>query len=112
MLNCESGEFVRLPIPDWKWACIAASCLLGIAAFIVFVIHPGGFEDQGVWYFILLPGSIPSSLISDVVYKIAPRVERVVDWALFISFNFGWYWGISYAAIGIFRRIWPEVGVT
>jgi len=37
---------MRLHIPDLKRACIAAICFLGIAAFVVFVIHPVGFEGQ------------------------------------------------------------------
>jgi hypothetical protein len=39
----------------WKRACIAASCLLGIATFVVFVIHPGGFEGQVGWFFLVAP---------------------------------------------------------
>jgi hypothetical protein len=88
---------------DWKWASIPAACLLGIALFIVFVIRPGGFEGQAAWFLLLLPGSIPSALLSDLVYKSAPSRDNVVYWVLFISFNFGWYWGISYAVIKIFH---------
>jgi hypothetical protein len=101
---------MRRHIPDWKWACIAASCLLGIAAFVVFVIHPGGFEGQVGWFFVLLPGSIPTAWLSDLVYKLAPSADRVVYWVLFISFNLGWYWGISYAIIKIFRAGGWQVG--
>ena len=94
---------MRLHIPDWKWACIAAICLLGIAAFVVFVIHPGGFEGQGVWFFLLLPGSIPASLLSDGVYKQALSVEPAIYWALTIIFNYAWYWVIGYSMTKIFR---------
>jgi hypothetical protein len=106
VLNCGrlSGKHTRLDIPDWKWACIAASCLFGIAAFVIFVIHPGGFEGQGAWYLLLFPGSIPTALLSDLVYKLAPSEEGVVYWALFTCFNFAWYWGISYTIIKIFHR--------
>jgi len=31
---------------DWKYAGIAALVLLGAAAFIVFVIHPGGLKGR------------------------------------------------------------------
>jgi hypothetical protein len=75
-----------------------------MALFVVFGIHPGGFEGQGVWYLLLLPGSLPSWVLSDYVSKLAPSVEPVVNWALIICFNFGWYWGISYAIIKLFRR--------
>jgi hypothetical protein len=101
---------MRLHIPDWKWACIAASCLLGVAAFVVYVIHPGGFEGQVVWGFLLLPGSIPTALQSDFVYKFIPSAEPVVYWVRFISFNFGWYWGICYAIIRIFHASGWKVG--
>jgi hypothetical protein len=94
---------MRHPIPDWKWACIAASCLFGIAAFVIFVIKPDGFEGQVAWFLLLLPGSIPTAFLSDLVYKLAPSAESVVYWVLSVCFNFGWYWGISYAVIKIFR---------
>jgi len=74
-----------------------------MALFVVFVIHPGGFEGQGAWFLLLLPGSIPTALLSDFVYKSAPSRDNVVYWVLLISFNFGWYWGISSAVIKIFR---------
>jgi len=93
---------MRLHLPDWKWACIAAACLLGIALFITFVIHPGGFEGQVGWFLALLPGAIPASLLADLVYKLAPSVEPVIYWALMLIFNFAWYWGISYAWIKFF----------
>jgi membrane protein CcdC involved in cytochrome C biogenesis len=94
---------MRLHISDWKWACIDAVCLLGIALFVVFVINPGGFEGQGVWLFLLLPGSFPAYVLSDLVYKLAPSAESFTKWALIVGFNFGWYWLISYAMIKIFR---------
>src|SRR5258708_39065465 len=96
---------MRLHISDWKWACIVAICLLGMAAFVVFVIHPGGFEGQVGWFFLLLPGAVPASVLSDGVYKLAPSVEPAIYWALLISLNYGWYWGISYAVIKIFRAV-------
>jgi hypothetical protein len=74
-----------------------------MALFVVFVIHPGGFEGQVGWYFGLLPGAFLASVLSDLFYKLAPSVEPVINWALIIILNFGWYWGISYATIKIFR---------
>jgi hypothetical protein len=74
-----------------------------MAWFVVFVIHPGGFEGQGAWFLLLLPGSLPAQVLADYVYKLAPSVEPVIYWLLIISLNYGWYWGISYAIIRIFR---------
>jgi hypothetical protein len=99
---------MRLHMSDWKWAFIPAICLLGIALFVVFVIHPGGFEGQGVWYLLLLPGSLPALVLSDYVYKLAPSVEPVINCVLIIGFNFGWYWGISHATIKVFRVFGPK----
>jgi len=76
-----------------------------MALFVVFVIHPGGFEGQSAWFLLLLPGSLLASVLSDVVYKLSPSAEPVIYWALNISFNFGWYWGISFATIKIFRSL-------
>ena len=42
---------------DWKLACVVGVVLLGLAAFVVFVIHPGGFEGQIGWFFGWLPGA-------------------------------------------------------
>jgi hypothetical protein len=96
---------MRLHMSDWTWACILAICLLGIALFVVFAIHPGGFEGQGAWLLLLLPGAIPAFVLSDLAYRLSPSMEPVVHWVLIISFNFGWYWGISYATIKIFRAL-------
>jgi hypothetical protein len=101
---------MRLHIADWKWACIYSSCLLGVAAFVVFVIRPGGFEGQIGWSFFLLPGFIPAALLAVLVFKLGPSAQGVAYWVLFIGFNFGWYWGISYAIIKIFRAGGWQVG--
>ena len=101
---------MRHRIPDWKWACIPASCLFGIAAFTFFVIHPGGGEEQIIWFILLLPGSLPTAFLSDLVYKVAPSAERVIYWMLFVSFDFGWYWSICYVIIKIFRELGWKMG--
>ncbi len=72
--------------------------------------HSGGFEGQVAWFFALLPGAIPIAPLSDYVDKLAPSAERVSYWVLFISFNFGWYWGISYANIRTFHASGWELG--
>ena len=101
---------MRQPIPDWKWACIPASCLFGIAAFLIFMIRLGGFEEQVIWFILLLPGSLPTAFLSDLVYKAAPSAERIVYWMLFVRFNFGWYWAICYVIIKIFHASGRKLG--
>lgn len=90
-------------ISDRKRACVAALFLLGFAAFVLFVLRPGGFETAIGWFFLLLPGSIPAYVVSDRVYKVVPGIEPVVYWTLIISLSFAWYWSISYVLIKIFR---------
>jgi hypothetical protein len=67
-----------------------------------FVIHPGGGTEQIIWFLVLLPGSIPTAFLSDLVYKVAPSAKSVVYWMLFVGFNFGWYWAICYSIINLF----------
>lgn len=88
---------------DWKWACISAVFLLGMALFVVLVVHPGGFDEQVGWYFLLLPGGLPASLLADPFYKLSAGAESAVQWTLIVVFNLVWFWGISYAAIRISR---------
>ena len=94
---------MSLPIPDGKRACIAAAVLTGFAAAIVFGIHPGGFEGQVAWLFALLPATLAVYPFSDYVYQEAPQVERGAFRILVVTFNFVWYWGVSYAVIKIRR---------
>jgi hypothetical protein len=101
---------MRHRISDRTWACIAAACVLVIAAFIIFVIHPGGFEGQGVCLFALLPGTIPAMFLSDIVSRLALRAEPVIYDAPIAIFNFAWYWGISFVVIKIFRAGGWELG--
>jgi bacteriorhodopsin len=93
---------MKLELSDRSWACIAGLGLLGLASFAVFGFQHG-FEGQIAWYFTLLPGSIVAVLISDLFNKSATRGESVLFWALFICFNFLWYFGISYAVIKAYR---------
>jgi hypothetical protein len=86
--------------------------LLGAALFAVFAIHPGGFEGQLGWFFLLLPGSFPAYMLSDLVYKLEPSAESLTKWMLSPGFNFGWYWLISYGVIKIFRAGGWQLGST
>lgn len=88
---------------NWMWAFAAALGLLGAAAFIIFVIHPGGFEGQIGWLIALMPGAIVGLPLADRVFKVAPRAERVALWSSVLGITFIWYFAISYAAVKAYR---------
>jgi len=90
---------------DWKYAGIAALVLLGAAAFIVFVIHPGGFEGQIGWFFGLLPGAIVGATVADRLYKLAPLLSSVTYWAFTFGASLLLYFGISYFVIKTYRLL-------
>jgi hypothetical protein len=62
--------------PDWKYTGVAALVLTFTAAFVVFVVHPGGFEGQIGWFYILWPGAFVYGTIATDVDKIAPALLR------------------------------------
>jgi|HubBroStandDraft_2_1064218.scaffolds.fasta_scaffold11176_1 hypothetical protein len=61
---------------DWKYSGLTALALLGIAGFIVFGIHPGGFEGQIGWFFFLLPGAFVAAVIAGK----GPLLASVLAW--------------------------------
>jgi hypothetical protein len=77
-------------LADWKWACIAGLALLGIAFFVLLVIHPGGFEGQIGWFLCLRPGAIPSAYLADMVYRIVPWAEKTAQWLAIVVISFLW----------------------
>lgn len=88
-------------MPDWKRAFLAAIVLLGIAAFIVFGIHPGGFEGQIGWFFGLLPGAFVAASISQHV----PLLPAVSVWPFVIFLSFIWYLALSYSFLKAYRLV-------
>ena len=80
-----------LRLSDWMWAFIVALGLLGVATFIMFVIHPGGFEGQIGWSVALMPGVIFGLPFADRVSKLAPQAERVAMWGSVVGITFLWY---------------------
>jgi hypothetical protein len=104
-------SFVDLRLADWIWAFIAALGLLAAAAFVVFVIRPGGFEGQMGWFFGLMPGAFVGLPLADRVLKIAPIAEPIVLWSSLIGITFLWYFGVSYAVIKTFRFLARAAGL-
>src|SRR2546428_10984062 len=96
---------MKVPFPDWKWACIAAIGLLCVAAFVALVANPGGFEGQIAWAFGLLPGLIAAAYTSTYLYNAVPRMARTLELSLAFGLSFLWYFGVSYAGIRVFRVI-------
>jgi hypothetical protein len=94
---------MRLHLANWKWACIPGAILTGLAMLVVFGFHPGGFESQGMWLFVLLPGTLAVYPLSDLSYRLAPHAEPAIFWMLVFGFNFIWYWGISFIVVKTLR---------
>jgi len=68
----QRGHSVKRRLPPWFWAVHAAMALLGCAALVLFLVHPGGFEEQVGWFLALMPGAILGLPFADRVYRIAP----------------------------------------
>ena len=90
---------------DKRWACIAAVPLLAIAMLVIFVVKPGGFEGQAVWFFGLLPATLLEYPLLYCTDKILPQASNTVFYVLIPFFNFFWYWLLSYLYIRIARAI-------
>ena len=88
---------------DWAWACIAATVLLGAAALLVFVIHPGGQQGQVGWYAGLLPGSTVGAVLVSFVQDFIPHAQRIAYLCISLVFSFLWYFAIAYIVIKIVR---------
>lgn len=88
---------------DWAWACIAAALLLGVAAFVVFVVHPGGPQGQVAWYGALLPGSFVGVVVLSYIQGFIPHAQRIAYLCLMVLFSFLWYFLIAYIVIKIVR---------
>ena len=94
---------MNLRLADWNRAFLSSLGLTAAAAFVIFIIHPGGFEGQIGWFFALMPGAFVAVPLGDRVFRIAPNAERIVFWSSIIGITFLWYFAISYAAIKTLR---------
>ena len=90
---------------DWKYACVSAAVLLGIAWFIAFVPHRGG--DLGaffLWFVRLLPEVIAASRFASIVGR-ESRLAGIAAFPIIIAGSFLWYFALSYAAIKVYRLV-------
>lgn len=92
-------------VGDWTWACITAAVLLGLAALIVFVVHPGGAQRQVAWYGGLLPGSFAGVLLLSYIQDYIPHAQRVAYLGMTMLFSFLWYLLIAYVVIKLGRLV-------
>jgi len=86
---------------DWAWALSAAIVLLGAAAAVIFLLHPGGAQGQMAWTTGLLPGSIVGAMLLGVVQDLMPHAQRAGYLAVTVVFSFLWYFLIAYVVIKI-----------
>jgi hypothetical protein len=93
-------------VSDWKYASVAALVLICAAAFVMFVIHPFGFEEAIGWFFILLPGAFVYAASATYLDKIAPALLRD-GLRAFVIFGVSliWYFAICDGAISIYRLL-------
>jgi hypothetical protein len=89
----------KLRLADWSRAFVAAVVLSAAAAFVIFVIRPGGFERRVGWFLALMPGVVVGSPLAEHAYKISPSLAPIVDWSSLLGITFLWYFALSYSAI-------------
>lgn len=102
-LNCQIKWYKYLTM-DWKHASIAAAVFLGIAALVVYVVHPGGFEGHVAWFFALFPGAPAVAVLGKQIPKLDPLLSAAL-WPLILFLTYVWYFALSYAAIKGFRLL-------
>lgn len=95
---------------DWIRAFVAALVLSAAAAFVIFVIRPGGLERQVGWFVALMPGVVVGSPLAERAYKISPNLAPIVDWSSLLGITFLWYFALSYSAIKAFRFRTDRIG--
>jgi hypothetical protein len=96
---------ISVGVSDWKYASVAALVLICTAAYVIFAIHPFGFEEQIGWFYILLPGEFAYVTIATASDKIAPALlhKGLIAFVVF-GISFLWYFAICDGAILIYRR--------
>jgi len=79
--------------------------LAATAAFILFVIRPGGFESQIVWFFALTPGAFVAASLGDKISHVTPHLEGIIFYSVLFWGTILPYYAISYAAIKVWRLV-------
>jgi|SRR5271157_6061350 len=94
-------------VPDWIRAAIVAFALLGIATVVLFRLHMKGLgEDAELeWTFGLWPGCVVFLSADTLGIKSHASYVGVALWLLVLAVSYLWYFGISYTAIMLYRRV-------
>lgn len=91
-----------------RWlALIVGAVLFAIAGAFIYFVHPGGFETQMIWTFLLLPGTLPAEMVSLLSDKAPNRVAEILFDAEFLLFNLLFYWVVGYVIVRMARR-WKQ----
>src|SRR5690348_9928236 len=86
------------------WSSVLAVGLLSLASFVVFVIHPRGFESQIGWFFALLPGAAIAVVFGRTLRNFALNLSNVILWSSIIGLSFAWYFVWSFLFVWVLRR--------
>jgi hypothetical protein len=100
------GNRIGAGVSDWKYASVAALVLICATAYVIFAIHPFGFEEQIGWYYILLPGGFVYAANAADLDKIAPALLHNSLMAVVIfGVSLLWYFALCDGAIVIYRLL-------
>src|SRR5271154_309608 len=93
-------------VAAWKYARAAAFVMICIAAFVMFVIHPFGFEEAIGWFYILLPGEFVYAVNATDLDSLAPVLLRnSVRVLVIFGVSLFWYFAVCDGAIAIYRLL-------
>jgi hypothetical protein len=102
-----------MKISDSILALLLAAGLMGIAAVAVFAIQHG-FETGIAWFVFLFPGIRVAAPVSDGLKIANSAAENLIFRGLLFIISFGWYFGICFVAVKMYRFtrafVRPRVG--
>jgi uncharacterized membrane protein len=93
-------------VADWKYVSVAALVMICVAALVMFVIHPFGFEEAIGWLYILLPGEFVYAVNATDLDNLAPALVRN-SVRVFVSLGVSllWYFAVCDSAKLIYRLL-------
>jgi len=101
-----NGHGTGAGVSNWKYASLAALVLICTAAFVMFVIHPFGFEGAIGGFYILLPGAFVYAANATDLDKITPALVRnVLRTFVIFGVSLLWYFAICDGAVVVYRLL-------